>query len=87
VCAAGVATANSTTQSQTILAQQIINGNVYSADSNNVWMRYKQNALDNKSKLVLAPEHEEPMGSWSSDKIRQSVSESVMLTWAPGKAK
>lgn len=46
-----------------------------------------QHALDNKPKLVLAPEHDEPMGSWSSEKIRQSVTESVMLTWAPGKAR
>lgn len=50
-------------------------------------LRYPQHALDNKSKMVLAPEHEEPMGSWSSEQIRQAVSESVMLTWAPGKAK
>ena len=49
--------------------------------------RKTQHALDNKPKLVLAPEHDEPMGSWSSDKIRQCVTDSVMLTWAPGKAK
>lgn len=46
-----------------------------------------QHALNNKSKLVLAPEHDEPLGSWSSEKIRDSVTQSVMLTWAPGKAR
>jgi adenosylmethionine-8-amino-7-oxononanoate aminotransferase len=51
------------------------------------FLTFSQHALDNKSKLVLDPSHEEPMGSWSTDKIRDCVSQSVMLTWAPGKAR
>ena len=28
-----------------------------------------------------------PMGSWSTDQIREAVTDNVMLTWAPGKAR
>jgi hypothetical protein len=27
------------------------------------------------------------MGSWSSEQIRSAVADTVMLTWAPGKAR
>ena len=43
--------------------------------------------MNNQSKLVLSPEHDQPLGTWSSEQIRQSVNDSVMLTWAPGKAR
>ncbi|GKY93251.1 hypothetical protein MPSEU_000292800 [Mayamaea pseudoterrestris] len=44
-------------------------------------------AVENASKLTISPEHDEPMGSWSSEQIRDATSSSVMLTWAPGKAR
>lgn len=43
--------------------------------------------LDNASKLELSPDHEMPMGSWSSEQIRAATTDSVMLTWSPGKAR
>jgi taurine--2-oxoglutarate transaminase len=46
-----------------------------------------QNAVDNASKLVLSEDHELPMGAWSSDQIRDAVTNNCMLTWAPGKAR
>lgn len=46
-----------------------------------------QKAVDNTSKLVINPEHDEPMGSWSSQQIRDATTSSTMLTWAPGKAR
>jgi adenosylmethionine-8-amino-7-oxononanoate aminotransferase len=36
---------------------------------------------------VLSPEHEQPLGTWTSEQIREAVTESIMLTWAPGKAR
>jgi adenosylmethionine-8-amino-7-oxononanoate aminotransferase len=47
----------------------------------------EQKALDNSSKLTISAEHDLPMGSWSSEQIRDAVTSSVMLTWAPGKAR
>jgi taurine--2-oxoglutarate transaminase len=44
-------------------------------------------AMDNTSNLKISEEHDMPMGSWSSAQIRDAVSNSVMLTWAPGKAR
>lgn len=52
-----------------------------------VWNQTSQKVLDNVSKLELSPEHELPMGSWSSEQIREATTESVMLTWSPGKAR
>ena len=46
-----------------------------------------QKAVDNSKPLTISPEHDQPMGTWSSDQIRSAVSDSVMLTWAPGKAR
>jgi len=46
-----------------------------------------QKAIENTSKLTLDPEHELPMGSWSSEQIRDATTQSIMLTWAPGKAR
>lgn len=43
--------------------------------------------LDNSSNLTVSPEHDMPMGSWSTDQIRDAISDNVMLTWAPGKAR
>ena len=37
--------------------------------------------------LTISEKHDQPMGSWTSDEIRDAVSKSVMLTWAPGKAR
>lgn len=44
-------------------------------------------AVDNKSHLVVSAEHDQPMGTWTSEQIRDAVTNSVMLTWAPGKAR
>ena len=43
--------------------------------------------MDNASKLELSPDHEMPMGSWSSEQIRDATSNNVMLTWSPGKVR
>jgi len=43
--------------------------------------------MDNTSQLKLSPEHEQPLGTWSSEQIRDATTESIMLTWAPGKAR
>ena len=43
--------------------------------------------MENESVLKLSPEHEMPMGSWSTDQIKDAVDSSVMLTWSPGKAR
>ncbi|GAX24828.1 hypothetical protein FisN_6Hh403 [Fistulifera solaris] len=43
--------------------------------------------MDNQSHLKLSPEHDQPMGTWSTEQIRNATSQSVMMTWAPGKAK
>jgi adenosylmethionine-8-amino-7-oxononanoate aminotransferase len=43
--------------------------------------------MDNSSKLQLSPDHDQPMGSWSSEQIRDATTNNVMLTWAPGKAR
>jgi taurine--2-oxoglutarate transaminase len=37
--------------------------------------------------VVLGADHDLPMGSWSANQIKDAVKESVMLTWAPGKAR
>jgi len=37
--------------------------------------------------MEISAEHDLPMGSWSSAQIKDAVSSSVMLTWAPGKAR
>lgn len=44
-----------------------------------------QKALDNTSAFKLDPKHEQPMGTWTSEQIRDAVDQHVMLTWAPGK--
>lgn len=44
-------------------------------------------AFDNTTQLQISPDHEMPMGSWSSEQIRNATKESVMLTWSPGKAR
>ena len=46
-----------------------------------------QNIVDNVQPLQVSPEHDMPMGTWSSEQIRKAVTETVMLTWAPGKAR
>lgn len=43
--------------------------------------------VDNNPPLTLPPEHDLPMGAWSSEQIRGAVGDSVMLTWMPGKAR
>lgn len=43
--------------------------------------------MDNNVPIKISPDHDLPMGSWTSDKIRKAVSDHVMLTWAPGKAR
>eukprot|EP00523_Entomoneis_sp_CCMP467_P008188 CAMPEP_0168738210 /NCGR_PEP_ID=MMETSP0724-20121128/10810_1 /TAXON_ID=265536 /ORGANISM="Amphiprora sp., Strain CCMP467" /LENGTH=502 /DNA_ID=CAMNT_0008785535 /DNA_START=49 /DNA_END=1557 /DNA_ORIENTATION=- len=46
--------------------------------------------LDNQAAQPLrqlSPDHEQPMGTWSSEQIRDATTNSVMLTWAPGKAR
>lgn len=44
-------------------------------------------AVENKPPIQVSAEHDLPMGSWSSTQIKDAVSSSVMLTWAPGKAR
>jgi taurine--2-oxoglutarate transaminase len=43
--------------------------------------------VNNNDPIEISPDHDLPMGSWSSDQIREAVSDHVMLTWAPGKAR
>jgi len=43
--------------------------------------------VENNPPLSVPPEHDLPMGSWSSEQIREAVTDNVMLTWAPGKAR
>jgi taurine--2-oxoglutarate transaminase len=43
--------------------------------------------VNNKEPISISPDHDLPMGQWSSDQIRNAVSNNVMLTWAPGKAR
>ena len=43
--------------------------------------------MENNAPIVISPDHDLPMGSWTSDQIRDAVTDNVMLTWAPGKAR
>lgn len=43
--------------------------------------------IPNNEPIQISPDHDLPMGQWSSDQIRSAVSNNVMLTWAPGKAR
>jgi taurine--2-oxoglutarate transaminase len=43
--------------------------------------------VDNASKMTISADHDLPMGAWSSEQIRDAVTNSVMTTWAPGKAR
>jgi adenosylmethionine-8-amino-7-oxononanoate aminotransferase len=43
--------------------------------------------VENNLPIQISPEHDKPMGSWTSDQIRAAVTDNVMLTWAPGKAR
>lgn len=43
--------------------------------------------VDNASPISISPDHDLPMGSWSSDQIRDAVKDHVMVTWTPGKAR
>lgn len=45
------------------------------------------NKVNNNSEIKISEEHDQPMGSWSTEQIRDAVSDHVMLTWAPGKAR
>jgi adenosylmethionine-8-amino-7-oxononanoate aminotransferase len=47
----------------------------------------EQKALDNNPPISISADHDLPMGEWSSEQIRSAVSDNVMLTWAPGKAR
>ena len=41
--------------------------------------------VDNEPTIKVDPRHYEPIGSWSEEKLRQSVADHpFMLTWAPG---
>mmetsp|Transcript_30510 Transcript_30510/g.35559 ORF Transcript_30510/g.35559 Transcript_30510/m.35559 type:complete len:468 (+) Transcript_30510:327-1730(+) len=46
-----------------------------------------QKVIENNAPISVSSDHDLPMGSWSSDQIRDAVSTHVMLTWAPGKAR
>lgn len=48
-----------------------------------------QNVVNNQSKspIQISPDHDAPMGSWSSEQIRDAAASSTMMTWNPGKAK
>lgn len=48
-----------------------------------------QNLVNNQSEspIRLSPEHDAPMGSWSSSQIRDAAAASTMMTWNPGKHK
>eukprot|EP00557_Chaetoceros_sp_GSL56_P008658 CAMPEP_0176495020 /NCGR_PEP_ID=MMETSP0200_2-20121128/10426_1 /TAXON_ID=947934 /ORGANISM="Chaetoceros sp., Strain GSL56" /LENGTH=497 /DNA_ID=CAMNT_0017892855 /DNA_START=174 /DNA_END=1667 /DNA_ORIENTATION=+ len=43
--------------------------------------------IENNAPISISQDHDLPMGSWTSDQIRDAVSDHVMLTWAPGKAR
>jgi len=46
-----------------------------------------QNIADNTSTFQISPEHDQPMGTWTTEQIREATNDSVMLTWTPGKMK
>jgi len=43
--------------------------------------------IENSTPVILGAEHDQPLGTWSADQIKEVVKENVMLTWAPGKAR
>ena len=44
--------------------------------------------VDNKaSPSIISADHDLPLGSWSTEQIRQAVKESTMMTWNPGAAR
>ena len=43
--------------------------------------------VDTKVTPVVSPDHDMPLGSWSSDQIREAVNDSTMMTWNPGSAR
>jgi adenosylmethionine-8-amino-7-oxononanoate aminotransferase len=43
--------------------------------------------VNNCPPLTLSTEHEQPMGTWSSEQIKSAIKDHAMLTWAPGKAR
>jgi len=45
------------------------------------------NVLDNKTPISISPDHDLPMGSWSSEQIRESADSHFLLTWAPNKTR
>lgn len=46
-----------------------------------------QNVVDTTAAPVVSSDHDMPLGSWSSDQIRDAVRDSTMMTWNPGSAK
>ena len=46
-----------------------------------------QNDVNNKEPISISPDHDLPMGEWTSDQIRNAVKNTVMSTWAPNKAR
>lgn len=47
----------------------------------------QQKLVENNAPLSISPEHDLPMGCWSSQQIRDSVTDHTMVTWAPGKSR
>lgn len=45
------------------------------------------NYIDNKTPISISKDHDLPMGSWTSEQIRESADSHFMLTWAPSKAR
>lgn len=43
--------------------------------------------LDNNPPLKISEDHDLPMGSWTSQQIRDATTDHLMLTWSPGKAR
>ena len=63
----------------TAISKTILASNSYFCDHS------KQSIVENNPPIALSPEHDLPIGSWSTEQIRDAVNDNVMLTWTPCK--
>jgi len=45
------------------------------------------NVVNNNKPISYSPDHDLPIGSWSSSQVRSAISNHIMTTWAPGKSR
>lgn len=45
------------------------------------------NIVNNNQPIAISPDHDIPLGQWSSEQIKEAVTDNVMTTWTPGKAR